>query len=73
MRCLKFQYGRADCVTNLDKPYKAVKEERHSNPHANTDEILEDMKRDLDKIYKWADDNKMKFNLFLYQIREPKM
>merc|ERR1712136_285817 len=44
---MKFQYGRADCVTNLDKPYKAAKEERHSNAHANTGEILDDVKRDF--------------------------
>ena len=44
---IKFQFGRADCVTNLDKPYKAEKEEVHSNPHANADEILENVKRDL--------------------------
>ena len=32
---LKFQTGRADCVTNLDKPYKAMVEEDHPNPSTN--------------------------------------
>merc|ERR1712018_32852 len=42
---LKFKFGRKDClVTNPDRPYEAGKEEKHSNPHANADEILNDVK-----------------------------
>merc|ERR1712223_191525 len=42
---LKFKFGRKDClVTNPDRPYEAGKEEKHSNPHANADEILHDVK-----------------------------
>ena len=45
---LKFKFGRKDCiVTNPDRPYEAGKEEKHSNPHANADEILQDAKENM--------------------------
>ena len=46
---IKFQFGRKDCVpTNPDRPYETEKEEAHSNPHANTAEILSDVKKQMD-------------------------
>ena len=45
---VKFKFGRKDClVTNPDRPYEAGKEEKHSNPHANADEILNDVKETM--------------------------
>ena len=45
---LKFKFGRKDCiVTNPNRPYEAGKEEKHSNPHANADEILNDVKESM--------------------------
>lgn len=45
---LKFKFGRKDClVTNPDRPYEAGKEEMHSNPHANADEILNDVRETM--------------------------
>ena len=45
----KFQFGRKDCIpsSNLDQPYITEKEENHSDPHANADEIVSDVKHHL--------------------------
>ena len=47
---LKFQFGRKDCIASGDTglPYETAKEEAHSNPHGNADEILSDAKNQLD-------------------------
>ena len=46
---IKFMFGRRDCVPQADAefPYITDKEEAHSNPHANADEILADVKKNL--------------------------
>ena len=46
---LKFQFGRSDCIPsgNTEHPYITEKEENHSNPHGNADEIVADVKNHL--------------------------
>jgi hypothetical protein len=47
-----FQYGRADCVKEVDKaktefPFEATNSESHSNPFGQADWVLKDLKRDF--------------------------
>merc|ERR1712223_1094333 len=45
---VKFKFGRKDCVpSNSERPYETDKEEAHSDPHANTAEILNDVKTQM--------------------------
>jgi hypothetical protein len=48
-REIKFQYGRKDCVSgDLEKPYKAVKEEVHPNPEGNGTDTINFLKSQFD-------------------------
>ena len=38
---LRFQHGRADCITREDKPYKAERNEDHPDPNTNGQGIME--------------------------------
>ena len=46
-KAIKFQYGRADCVTTANFPFIATKEEEHPSKF-DAIQVLDLMKRDFD-------------------------